>query len=89
MTITHNVSDWLSCTRYIPIAYNFPLNTRKGFRTIYLLMKLSNGSFAKTVTDIIRVRHQSVDNAIKTLSSIEAENQDILKALTDAYYVYP
>lgn len=87
--INDNTSKAFRASNYIHIGYAFSLNTRKGFRIIYLLMRLTGFSFARIVTDIIKVRHKDIDNAIKILSSIEAENQDVLKALTDAYYVYP
>lgn len=42
------------------IVYDFPLNTRKGFRTIYYLMKVTNQDMIKVIKGIISVRHDSI-----------------------------
>ena len=50
----------IRCKSYI-IPYNFPLNTRRGFRTIYFLMKLSNQDMTTVIKDIIAVRHAGIN----------------------------
>lgn len=67
-------------TGYI-IPYNFPLNTRRGFRTIYFLMKLSNHDMTTVVKDIIAVRHAGIDFILNRCTEIEKENDDILTYL--------
>lgn len=46
----------------INIPYNFPLNTRRGFRTIYYLMKLSQHNMTTVIKDIIAVRHAGINS---------------------------
>ena len=67
-------------TGYI-IPYNFSLNTRRGFRTIYFLMKLSNHDMTTVVKDIIAVRHAGIDFILNRCTEIEKENNDILTFL--------
>lgn len=87
--INKNSSDAIRFTNHIHIAYGYPLNTRKAFRVIRLLMMITGFSFNRTITEIIKVRHQSIDKAINALNAVEAENQEILKGLIDASYQYP
>ena len=67
-------------TGYI-ILYNFPLNTRRGFRSIYYLMKLSQHDMTTVVKDIIAVRHAGIDFILNRCSEIEKENDYILQYL--------
>lgn len=63
------------------IPYNFPLNTRRGFRTIYFLMKLSNHDMTTVIKDIIKVRHTGIDFILNRCDKIEKENDYILQYL--------
>lgn len=63
------------------IPYNFPLNTRRGFRTIYFLMKLSNHDMTTVIKDIIKVRHAAIDFIIDNCEKIQKENNYILSYL--------
>lgn len=67
-------------TGYI-IPYNFPLNTRRGFRTIYYLMKLSQHDMITVIKDIIAVRHAGIGFILNRCSEIEKENDNILTFL--------
>lgn len=63
------------------IPYNFPLNTRRGFRTIYFLMKLSQHDMTTVIKDIITVRHKSIDEVLEACDKLEKENDYILSYL--------
>ena len=63
------------------IPYNFPLNTRRGFRTIYFLMKLSNHDMTTVIKDIIAVRHKGIDFILNVCDKLEKENDCILTFL--------
>ena len=63
------------------IPYNFPLNTRKGFKTIYHLMRLSQHDMITVIMDIIKVRHKGIDVILNTCKKIEEENDYIVKFL--------
>lgn len=67
-------------TSYI-IPYNFPLNTRRGFRTIYFLMKLSQHDMTTVIKDIIAVRHTGIDKVLEVCDKLEKENDYILQYL--------
>ena len=67
-------------TGYI-IPYNFSLNTRRGFRTIYFLMKLSNHDMTTVIKDIIAVRHAGINFIINICDKLEKENDYILQYL--------
>ena len=67
-------------TSYI-IPYNFPLNTRRGFRTIYFLMKLSQHDMTTVIKDIIAVRHAGINFIINICDKLEKENNYILQYL--------
>lgn len=56
------------------IPYNFPLNTRRGFRTIYYLMKLSQHDMTTVVKDIIAVRHAGINFITNICDKLEKEN---------------
>lgn len=63
------------------IPYNFPLNTRRGFKVIYYLMRLSNHDMATVIKDIIAVRHAGIDFIINMCDKLEKENDYILQYL--------
>ena len=67
-------------TGYI-IPYNFPLNTRRGFRTIYFLMRLSQHDMTTVIKDIIAVRHAGINFIINICDKLEKENDYILQYL--------
>lgn len=81
--------DVVDCTVYAPkeynkgyiIPYNFPLNTRKGFKTIYYLMRLSQHDMATVIKDIITVRHKGIDKVLEVCDKLEKENDYILSYL--------
>ena len=63
------------------IPYDFSLNTRRGFRTIYFLMKLSNHNMTTVIKDIIAVRHAGIDFILNVCDKLEKENNYILQYL--------
>lgn len=63
------------------IPYNFPLNTRRGFKTIYYLMRLSQHDMITVIIDIIKVRQKSIDVILNACDKIEKENDKIIKFL--------
>ena len=63
------------------IPYNFPLNTRKGFKIIYYLMRLSQHDMTTVIKDIITVRHAGIDFIINVCDKLEKENDYILQYL--------
>lgn len=65
----------------IILPYNFPLNTRKGFKTIYYLMKLSNHDMTTVIKDIIAVRHAGINFILNVCDKLEKENDNILTFL--------
>lgn len=67
-------------TVYI-IPYNFPLNTRRGFRIIYFLMKLSQHDMTTVIKDIIAVRHAGIDFILNVCDKLEKENDFMLTFL--------
>ena len=67
-------------TSYI-IPYNFSLNTRRGFRTIYFLMKLSQHDMTTVIKDIIAVRHAGINFIINVCDKLEKENDYMLTFL--------
>lgn len=67
-------------TGYV-IPYNFPLNTRRGFRTIYFLMKLSNHDMTTVIKDIIAVRHAGINFILNVCDKLEKENDCMLTSL--------
>ena len=67
-------------TGYI-IPYNFHLNTRRGFRTIYFLMKLSQHDMTTVIKDIIAVRHAGINFITNICNKLEKENYCILISL--------
>lgn len=73
-------------TGYI-IPYDFPLNTRRGFRTIYFLMKLSNHDMTTVIKDIIAVRHSAINEALDKCDKLSNENNYILSYLLRGGYI--
>lgn len=67
-------------TGYI-IPYNFPLNTRRGFRTIYFLMKLSQHDMTTVIIDIIKVRHAGINFILNICDKLEKEKDFMLTFL--------
>lgn len=63
-------------TVYI-ISYNFPLNTRRGFRTIYYLMRLSQHDMTTVIKDIIAVRHTGINFIRNVCDKLEKEDDYI------------
>lgn len=63
------------------ISYNFPLNTRRGFRTIYYLMKLSQHDMTTVIKDIITVRHAGINFIRNVCDKLEKEDDYILQYL--------
>lgn len=63
------------------IPYNFPLNTRRGFRTIYYLMRLSQHDMTTVIKDIIAVRHAGIDFITNICNKLEKEDEYILQYL--------
>ena len=63
------------------IPYNFPLNTRRGFKTIYYLMRLSQHNMITVIIDIIKVRYESINVILNACDKIEKENDKIIKFL--------
>ena len=60
------------------IPYNFPLNTRRGFRTIYYLMRLSQHDMTTVIKDIIAVRHAGINFITNICDKLEKENDCML-----------
>lgn len=69
------------------IPYNFPLNTRRGFRTIYYLMRLTQSDMIKVITSIISLRHSAIDEIIDKCDNISNENNYILSFLLQRGYI--
>ena len=65
----------------IILPYNFPLNTRRGFRTIYFLMKLSQHDMTTVIKDIIAVRHAGINFILNICDKLEKENDYMLTFL--------
>lgn len=63
------------------IPYNFPLNTRRGFRTIYYLMILSQHDMTTVIKDIIAVRHAGINFIRNVCDKLEKEDDYILQYL--------
>lgn len=63
------------------IPYNFSLNTRRGFRTIYYLMKLSQHDMTTVIKDIIAVRHAGINFILNMCDKLEKENDYMLTFL--------
>lgn len=63
------------------IPYNFPLNTRRGFRTIYYLMRLSQHDMTTVIKDIIAVRHAGINFILNICDKLEKENNCMLTSL--------
>lgn len=73
-------------TGYV-IPYNFPLNTRRGFRTIYYLMRLTQSDMIKVITAIIGVRRSAIDEIIDKCNNLSNENNYIMTYLLRGGYI--
>lgn len=73
--------------RPIILPYNFPLNTRKGFKVIYYLMRLTQSDMVKVITAIISVRHSAIDEILDKCDKLTKENEYILSYLLRGGYV--
>ena len=88
--------EFIQCNGYVPrnnfrkhcsrrigyiIPYNFPLNTRRGFRTIYYLMRLSQHDMITVIKDIIAVRHAGINFITNICDKLEKENDCMLTSL--------
>lgn len=69
------------------LPYNFSLNTRKGFKTIYYLMRLSQHDMTTVIKDIIAVRHAGIDSILNRCDELEKENDYILQYLLRGGYI--
>ncbi len=65
----------------IILPYNFPLNTRRGFKVIYYLMRLTQSDMIKVITAIIGVRHSAINEALDKCDKLSNENNYILSFL--------
>ena len=73
--------------RPIILPYNFPLNTRKGFKIIYYLMRLTQSDMVKVITAIISVRHSDIDEILDKCDKLTKENEYILTYLLRGGYI--
>lgn len=71
----------------IILPYNFPLNTRKGFKVIYYLMRLTQSDMIKVITDIIRVRRSAIDEALNKCDKLSNEDNYIMSFLLRGGYI--
>ena len=69
------------------IPYNFPLNTRRGFRTIYYLMRLTQSDMIKVITAIIGVRRGVINETIDKCNKLSNENNYIISYLLRGGYI--
>lgn len=78
---TSDRNDHSSKRKGYVIPYNFPLNTRRGFRTIYYLMRLSQHDMVTVIKDIIAVRHAGINFILNICDKLEKENNCMLTSL--------
>lgn len=71
----------------IILPYNFPLNTRKGFKVIYYLMRLSQSDMIRVITGIISVRYGVIDETIAKCDKLVKENEYIMSYLLRGGYI--
>lgn len=71
----------------IILPYNFPLNTRRGFKVIYYLMRLTQSDMIKVITAIIGVRHSAIDETLDKCDKLSNENNYILSFLLRGGYI--
>lgn len=71
----------------IILPYNFPLNTRRGFKTIYYLMKLTQSDMIKVITAIIGVRRGVINETIDKCNKLSNENNYIMLYLLRGGYI--
>ena len=67
--------------------YNFPLNTRRGFKVIYYLMRLTQSDMIKVITAIIGVRNSAINEALNKCDKCSNENNYILSSLLRGGYI--
>lgn len=65
----------------IILPYNFPLNTRRGFKVIYYLMRLSQHDMTTVIKDIIAVRHAGINFIRNVCDKLEKDDDYILQYL--------
>lgn len=63
------------------IPYNYSLNTRKGFKIIYYLMKLTCWDMIRVLCAIIKLRESAINDIIADCNKIDNENKAMLKAM--------
>lgn len=71
----------------IILPYNFPLNTRRGFKVIYYLMRLTQSDMIKVITAIIGVRRGAIDETLDKCDKLTKENNYILSYLLRGGYI--
>ena len=71
----------------IILPYNFSLNTRRGFKVIYYLMRLSQHDMTTVIKDIIAVRHSAINEALDKCDKLSNENNYILSSLLRGGYI--
>lgn len=69
------------------IPYNFPLNTRRGFKVIYYLMRLTQSDMIKVITAIIGVRRSAIYETIDKCNNLSNENNYIMSYLLRGGYI--
>lgn len=71
----------------IILPYNFFLNTRRGFKVIYYLMRLSQHDMTTVIKDIIAVRHSAINETLDKCDKLSNENNYILSYLLRGGYI--
>lgn len=71
----------------IILPYNFPINTRRGFKVIYYLMRLTQSDMTTVIKDIIAVRHSAINEALDKCDKLSNENNYILSYLLRGGYI--
>lgn len=71
----------------IILPYNFLLNTRRGFKVIYYLMRLTQSDMIKVITAIISVRHNAINEALDKCDKLSNENNYIMSYLLRGGYI--
>lgn len=80
-----SISSFCSASdNYVPsllIPRDKLLNTRRGFRTIYYLMRLSQHDMTTVIKDIIAIRHAGINFILNVCDKLEKENDCMLTSL--------
>lgn len=71
----------------IILPYNFLLNTRRGFKVIYYLMRLTQSDMIKVITAIICVRRSAIDETIDKCDKLSNEDNYIMSYLLRGGYI--